>query len=235
MKTMTMGRRALASLLALGMLGFATTAGAQTMYRCGNKYQDRPCDAGQQGKAVGSTGTSAPAASGGAPDADCSRRGQDSQKVVWAWEGGASAERQVEDVNRDTAVPQDRKSQMRQLISDVYRQRGTANQVRARIESECMAEKEEKARAKALADALIKSGTKPDFGGSSPSGAPAATTTTTVGGSDPAAERKARCGRLSARAESVRNQQRSGGSAQAMDRLNQELRSITQEQSQGGC
>ena len=225
----------LAAVLGLVLAG---ESAAQTLYRCGNKYQDRPCDAGQQGKAVGNTGTgtgAAPATSASAPDADCSRRGQDSQKVVWGWEGGASAERQLDEVNRDTAMPQERKSQMRQLISDVYRQRGTANQVRARIESECMAEKEERARQKAIAEALIKSGARSDLPPSA--GAPAAvtTTTTTVGGSDSAAERKARCSRLGARAESIRNQQRTGGSAQSMDLLNQELRNVTQEQSQGGC
>ena len=98
-----------------------------------------------------------------------------------------------------------------------------------------MAEKEERARQKAIAEALIKSGARSDLPPSA--GAPAAvtTTTTTVGGSDSAAERKARCSRLGARAESIRNQQRSGGSAQSMDRLNQEMRSVTQEQSQGGC
>lgn len=221
--------------LVLGLLGSMTTqAVAQALYRCGSKYQDRPCDAGQQGKAVGNMG--APAASAGAVDPDCGRRGQDSQKVVWGWEGGASAERQIEDVNRDTAVPQERKAQMRRLISDVYRQRGTSNQVRARIESECMAENEERARARALAEALQKAGVRPESaGGSDSQGVAPGTTTTRTSSSDPAAAKKARCGSLGAREDSIRSQQRSGGSAQTMDRLNQDLRNVTQERSQAGC
>src|SRR4051812_17454103 len=63
---------------------------AQTMYRCGNKYQDRPCDAGQKSKAVGSASFGAAEASSG--DAQCAQRGKDALKIVWSREGGAPQE-----------------------------------------------------------------------------------------------------------------------------------------------
>ena len=48
--------------VALGMLAgsAAPAAWAQTMYRCGNSYQDKPCADGQAGRVVGSTRSPAP-------------------------------------------------------------------------------------------------------------------------------------------------------------------------------
>lgn len=43
----------------LAIAGLATAVHAQTMYRCGNSYQDKPCDDGR-GKVVGSTKSPAP-------------------------------------------------------------------------------------------------------------------------------------------------------------------------------
>ena len=45
-----------AALLACGAFA-AVAAHAQTMYRRGSIYQDRPCPADQKGRVVGSTGT----------------------------------------------------------------------------------------------------------------------------------------------------------------------------------
>jgi len=40
------------------LIGLACTAAAQqSIYRCGNRYQANPCDAGQKGRVVGSTGS----------------------------------------------------------------------------------------------------------------------------------------------------------------------------------
>ena len=160
-------------------------------------------------------------------------------KVVWAWEGGASAERQLDEINRGSGVSEALKVQDRRLVADVYRQRGTSNQVRARIEAECMAEKEEKARAKALADALIKSGVKPQ-----PSSTPGGTTTAPAGAAAQAgtsssereaAERKSRCRNLNAQLQSVRDQQRTGGSAATMDQLNRSYQNVTRGLAEAGC
>ncbi len=126
------------------------------MYRCGNKYQDRPCDAGQKGKAVGSTGVDSassgaapgmPAGAGGAGpapvDVDCVQRGKDALKVVWAREGGKTKE----DLASEAAS-----SHERNLINDVYRRRGSASQVQASVEADCAVEKQNQARLRAQAE-----------------------------------------------------------------------------------
>ena len=81
-------------LLVAGTLAIIAQAEAQTMYRCGSVYQDRPCDAGAKSKVVGSTGSAsaAPAPAAGV-DPECGQRARDSQKIVWAREGGATEER----------------------------------------------------------------------------------------------------------------------------------------------
>ena len=228
-------RKGLNLLAAVLGLVLASESNAQTLYRCGNKYQDRPCDAGQAGKAI-SNSTGAPAAPAGGADADCARIGQDSNKVVWGWEGGATSAGQIDDVNRNTGLSESQKQAARKLVSDVYRQRGTANQVRARIESECMAEKEERARQKAIAEALIKSGARSDLppaAGTAPAAAPVVQGQS--GADAEAATRKRRCAELNSQLESIRTQQRSGGSAQAMDRLRESYNSTSRELSSNRC
>ena len=43
------------AVVVLAVVGVAPAAQAQTMYRCGNTYQDKPCDDGQKGRVVGTT------------------------------------------------------------------------------------------------------------------------------------------------------------------------------------
>jgi hypothetical protein len=148
------------AILALVWAGFlpASDSWAQ-VYRCGKVYQDRPCEGAQPGKAMTGLGASpkaadsSPAASPGtAANPVCVRRGTDSQKIVWSREAGATEEK---------LLSEESNAARRQLISDVYRVRGTAPQVRARIEAECHAEMAEKARAAAAYEALLRSGAAP--------------------------------------------------------------------------
>lgn len=118
---------ALSGFLLAGMAPLA----AQTLYRCGNTYQDKPCTNGQQGKVVnilkgGETRD-------GLLDVKCSQRGQEAQKIMWAREAGAS-EKDMRDKAKDEAE--------RELVTSVYRQRGTSTQVRQAVEAACIAEKE---------------------------------------------------------------------------------------------
>src|ERR1044071_8732671 len=117
----------------LGSLLMAAQAEAQTMYRCGSVYQDRPCDAGKAGKVVGSTGTAGAAAtSSGDVDPECLQRGKDSQKTVGAREGGATQERLLS----EASSPNERR-----LIQNAYRRPGAATTVQAAGEAHCAAEK----------------------------------------------------------------------------------------------
>jgi hypothetical protein len=135
-------------LLVAGTLAIVAQAEAQTMYRCGSVYQDRPCDAGAKAKVVGSTGTAA-AAPGPAQgvDPECMQRARDSQKIVWAREGGATEERLLSEA---------RSGSERRLIQDVYRRPGAASTVQQRVQADCVAEKqrEEQEAAVAIAAAL---------------------------------------------------------------------------------
>ena len=71
------------------------TVSAQTMYRCGTVFQDRPCENGQQGKVIGTNraSNSTQAAAKPAVDMSCARRGEEAKKIIWSREGGASAEK----------------------------------------------------------------------------------------------------------------------------------------------
>lgn len=60
------GNRCLAAAALFAGVALASTSAApQTMYRCGNKYQDKPCDDGQKGRTLGTTpAPAAPSKSG---------------------------------------------------------------------------------------------------------------------------------------------------------------------------
>jgi hypothetical protein len=208
------------------------------MYRCGKTYQDRPCAAGQSGKAMGRAVGSAAAASG-VTDAECVQRGQDSLKVVWAREGGATEERLLGEA---------RSQAERSLIRDVYRRPGAASTVRAAVEADCVAAKAQAEKDEALAIAAAikarREGKLPPPGAAA-YGQPAA--------ADPAEEEKRkaalaqaqaeqaaeaakrRCERLNDAMESVRADERRGGSTAAMERLAQQRRQIQSELSKAGC
>jgi hypothetical protein len=221
-------------ILGCGLL-IALQVHAQTLYRCGSVYQDRPCDAGKPGKVVGSSrAAQAPPASAGV-DAECVQRGKDSLTIVWSREGGASEERLL----AEAKSPQDKR-----LVRDVYRRHGGASTVRAAVEADCMAEKQkaEEDTAKAIAAALKaqRDGTQP------PERAPSQRTDA---GADAAAaeerrreraayeadQKKQQCARYHSQLDSLRAQERAGGSARRMDELNDQRRSLRAQVSSAGC
>jgi hypothetical protein len=232
-----MDRNSLIAVAALlgGML-FSASAGAQTMYRCGNKYQDRPCDAGQQGKAIGSTGTSSQAASG-STDAECAQRRTDAQKMMWAREAGTTAEVMLAELETQR-ISASQKAQQRKLVLAVYQKRGTAPEVAAAIAADCMAEKERAAQAAALAAEIMKAQGQ----GQVQPAAPAGTQSQASGASQgqdaaaaQAAQKKAQCDSLNAQLESNSSNARAGGSPATMDRYNREREVIHGKRRDAGC
>lgn len=112
--------------------GFATTAQAQNLYRCGSTYQDKPCDNGQAGQLIKKNPS--PSTSDKPPlDANCIRRGEEAKKILWLKEGGAFQDKVAADAKT---------GDQRRLVADVYALRGNSNDIRLKIESDCMAEKE---------------------------------------------------------------------------------------------
>jgi hypothetical protein len=206
---------------------------AQTMYRCGSVYQDRPCDAGQKGKVVGSTGTDAPAATAGGVDPGCVQRGRDSNKIVWAREGGATEERLLSEAASES---------QRRLIRNAYRRPGAASTVQAAVEADCVAEKqrEEEQAAVAIAAALKA---RREGGGTGVQSSTVQASPDT-GAQEQAAQkraereanaRKRQCASYNDDMEQLRNQERAGGSARAMDSLNEQRRSLREQMSKTGC
>jgi hypothetical protein len=221
---------------------------AQTMYRCGNKYQDRPCDAGQKGKAVGSTGTAGGAApaTGGSAAARCAQRGQDALKIVWAREGGATQERLESEAKT---------AQERELVSDVYRRRGSASQVQAAVEADCNADSDRAAQAAALEAAAARlRGEQPETAPSqpiepkpqaaapssppppAPPAAPFIVEVPATSKSAADAERKASyCAGLNARMDDLTARERKGGNTTRLDDLRAQRRSLQNQLSSNGC
>jgi hypothetical protein len=204
-------------------------AHSQTMYRCGKVYQDRPCDAGQKGRAVGSTGTAAPGAASGSADAECTQRGQNSLKVVWAREGGATEERLVSEAAT---------SEQKRFVRDVYRKPGAASTVQAAVVADCIAEKQKLEQDAALAAAALMRAQRE--GTLAPSAAvqpdPEAEARRRAEREAAQAESKKRlCAQYVAQMDSLRARERAGGSAQTMDQLNESRRQLRSRMSESGC
>jgi hypothetical protein len=217
-----------------GMALVCAQAQSQTMYRCGKVYQDRPCDAGQAGKAIGSTGTGAAPAASGTADAECVQRGRDSLKIVWSREGGATEERLVSEASTPA---------QKRLVRDVYRRPGAASTVQAAVEADCVAEKrkreEDAAMAAAAAILRARDGTPPSPA-AQPAAPPAADPATaprrTVHRQEIGADNKKEvCAGYNAQMESLRAEERSGATAKGMDRINESRRKLRDQMSRAGC
>jgi hypothetical protein len=128
------------------MLLLLSVSQAQTMYRCGSSYQDKPCANGQQGVVIGNVKSTTQTASESKPviDAACKRRGEEAKKIIWMREAGAQ---------KDDLLAKSNSAGQSQLIADVYAVRGNAGDIRANIEKNCMDEKDVGRRLGIAADA----------------------------------------------------------------------------------
>lgn len=208
--------------------GFHAEAYSQTLFRCGNSYQDQPCANGQDKKIVG-VSPRTKSTEAGAVDADCAQRGAAATKIVWQREGGATLDQAL----NDAASGRDR-----ELVAAVYQARGSAPQVRARIESECMAEKERKARYAALLEA-----TKPTSMDTTQTSAstnpqrqvPGGTAVEPLKINSGTPQKSSACDDLSARLNSIKSRQRNGGSISTMEALNRSAKETEQMMQQMRC
>jgi hypothetical protein len=228
MKMLSMYTHGFAAALAVALAVAAAPAAAQKLYRCGNAYQDRPCNTSQPaGKVVGSTGANNTAAQP-VVDAACRKRGAGAQSIMWAREAGRTEAEQLAQAATDDD---------RELISEVYARRGSAQEVRTAMEAECM---EQKVRPPGAAAP----------GGAKAAEAPAAAATPaaatppkpadaqreqTARQAADAGAKKARCADLKAQAEAIRGSQRAGGNTAAMEALNQQYRAAVKAQNDAGC
>jgi hypothetical protein len=225
------------AMLALaGSLMISAQAESQTMYRCGSVYQDRPCDAGKAGRVVGGAAAAGPATTqSSGVDPECVQRGRDSNKIVWAREGGASEERLLSEASSAKA---------RRLIQNAYRRPGAATTVQAAVEADCVAEKRREEQENAIALAAALKAQKEGAGAPTqllqPGAAPAGQDQAVQIAAQQRAEREAgqkqaQCARYRDDMESLVRQERAGGSASRMDSLNDQRRSLRERMSRTGC
>ena len=217
-----------------------SSAGAQSLFRCGNVYQDRPCQAGTAQKELTPSGRSAPAAQGGpvaaAPvsaspfAAVCSRIGEQAQKITWKREAGATQERQMAELPNTGS-----REEMIKVIDSVYRKRGSAPEIRAAVEAECVAERQEAADT-AAALRLLQS--QQNRTASTPAAPPVPAPTTTAAA--PTAPQtppgpSPSCGSFRRQLESVNAQLRSGGTVAIMEQLQNQRRDAEKRLREGRC
>ncbi len=204
-------------------------AHAQRMYRCGNAYQDRPCEGVQpSGKEVRNfSGSSAPAAPSVA-DAQCAGAGEASMKVSWAREGGMTREQQLANHPED-----------QWLIETVYLKRGTALEVRTAVEAACVAEKQRQAAAMAAAAARVQgTATVPPSGSQGPSADDLARfqeRREAEIAANQEAFKKSRCDGLKQRYADLHRQERAGGSSAIMQRVRELRQALDEQKRNEGC
>jgi len=221
-RSLTMSLGMSVSLLVGLSTGFATTAQAQNLYRCGSTYQDKPCDNGQVGKLIKKNPS--PSASDKPPlDANCIRRGEEAKKIIWMKEAGAFQDKLASDAKT---------AEQRKLIADVYALSGNSNDIRIKIESDCMAEKESDrklgsrsneeevnrhlaAERKAVNGPNSKDSSKPD--------------------ANEAARRQEACEDIRKQISAARSNQKAGGSAQEMEAMADMRRRIDTSLKEMGC
>ena len=226
---------------ALIFTGFAISTSASAMYRCGNVFQDKPCEAGVTeqrltpgGSKASSGGANAPSAATMASPyaAQCARVGEHAQRISWKREGGATAERQISDARGDEG--------MINLIMSIYARRGSAPEIRKAIEGECVAEKERQAKAADILNTLQKQANPAPMG---PSGVPAAGTAGAEAGNaakpsgsmQPVSANESTCTSLKSRRASVESRLRAGGTASHMESLQNNRRDIEQQMRDVRC
>ncbi len=222
------------------MLLLHSVSQAQTMYRCGTSYQDKPCANGQQGVAIGTIKNASQTASGSMPaiDAACKRRGDEAKKIIWMREAGAQ---------KDDLLAKSNSAAQSQLIADIYAVRGNASDIRANIEKNCMDEKDVGRRLGIVADAdnvqalrlaqqVLQAAEKSAVQAAANKSATANKEMALEKNSEPAevvaAKKRLPCPNLKNQLEIVKANLRAGADAQTMQSLQQQKRDLEKEVTQ---
>ena len=206
--------------IVVAAIAATSPAVAQTMYRCGKSFQDRPCETGSEGKAIGRASSSQAAAAppAGTADTDCAARGERARKVAWAKEVGRT---------RDDQLALAKTADERQLISDVYQTRGRSADIATTIEAKCVADKEKAARIAAEAAAMARMQpataeavrTPPPSASQNDSATPPSNSENNV-------SHVRRCQQYRNTIEEIERDQRIGGSGSHMERLRERKKAM---------
>jgi hypothetical protein len=218
-------------------------APAMAMYRCGNVFQDKPCESGpevrlspsggpaRQQPAAPAAPAAPPVAGGQAFAAACSRIGEHAQRIVWKREGGATQEQQL--AERASNLPA---GEHARTVASVYSRRGSAPEIRSAIEAECIVDKQKEADAAELLTRMRQQAGEPAAASREPA-APAAAASRPesapmAGSGKPSA---AACASLKKSLDNVRARMAQGGSSRQMESLQNDRRSAEASLRSSGC
>jgi hypothetical protein len=223
---------------------FVASGAAHAVYRCGNVFQDTPCDAAGTQMTPGGVRPSQPAPRAATPApagtatagaspfaAACSRIGEEAQKMVWKREGGATQERQMGE------LPAGNRQEMAKVLDSVYRKRGSAPEVRAAIEAECVAERQQAADQAAVLRALLPANASQAGLAPTPSSAAdaSASTASTASKAQAGSGPNPACVGWRRDLAWVNGQLRAGGNAASMERLQGQRRDIEKSLGESRC
>ena len=239
-----MGIAQFTRLAVLPLLALFAGSSAHAIFRCGNVYQDTPCDGGAAQPHL-SPGKPAPAAPSAAPSgpsaagasrfaAACSRIGEAAQQMVWKREGGATQEAQLAQLPAAGS-----RDEMIKTLDSVYRKRDSAPEIRAAVEAECVAEKQQAADLAASIKVLQDQQAQQAGGKAASAPAPAAK----PADAEPTSGNKAvdesgpskSCASWRSELDSINGSLRKGGSAAAMEQLQNRRRGVEKSIAQGRC
>lgn len=147
-----MNRHVLPAAVAFSLFVACGATFAQTLYRCGKSFQDRPCAAGEAGQVVSST-PSRQADTNAAADPICTLRAEQARKIMWARETGRT---------RDDQLATAKSEQERLLIQEVYLLRGGSGEVATMVRDRCVKERE---KTMPVASEQASAGATPSAGG----------------------------------------------------------------------
>jgi len=150
--------------------------------------------------------------------------------MVWKREGGATQERQLAE------LPAGNRQEMTKVLDSVYRKRGSAPEVRAAIEAECVAERQQEADKAAVLRALLPANA--NQAGATPaasSAADGAASAAAAAAKAPVTGPSAACAGWRRDLESVNSQLRAGGNAAAMERAQAQRRGLERSINEAHC
>lgn len=223
-------------------------APAVAMYRCGNSFQDTPCDSGKEirlspsGRPAGEA-PRAPAVPSAAPAAApshspfaafCARIGEHAQRTAWKREGGASREQQLAEPSPGLS-----RSEHARTVDAVYARRGSAPEIRAAIQAECVTEKQKEAEAAEMLRHLRRQAGEMREAPAAETAAPASPAP--AADDRPAGQQvstkpsAAHCASLRQAVDNANSRLRHGGSAQVMENLQNRRRAAEDSLRASGC
>ncbi|MBA2672817.1 MAG: hypothetical protein H0U68_03935 [Ramlibacter sp.] len=153
--------------------------------------------------------------------------GESAQRIVWKREGGATLDKQLNEAHGDTELVG--------TIQAVYARRGTAPEVRAAIESECVAERTKQAEAAEALKALQKQAGPAAPAQAAPAAAPAAPAAPAAAVIPAAAKPNPMCATWRRDLADVEGQLRAGGKAGTMENLQNQRRAVDKQLSDAKC